>query len=157
MFEENDGSQVAQFHVSDVDDVIPQEAIRRMGVGFFRPVEEPLVAEREGQCSTQMEPSSSSELQASAAGANNAPDQRQAQDPLLSDLPLVARSETSATLTGESDGQRFRPPRLEIPVYLKLNEVLLKIPPPLIVMICLQGIKVSFPVKTGTQMIKMIK
>ena len=56
VFEENDGSQVAQFHVSDVDDVITQEAIRRMGVGFFRPVEEPLVAEREGQFSTQVEP-----------------------------------------------------------------------------------------------------
>ena len=40
-----------------------------MGVGFYRPVEEPLVAEREGQCSTQVEPSSSSELQATAAGA----------------------------------------------------------------------------------------
>ena len=61
VFEENDGSQVAQFHVSDVDDLIPQEAIRRMGVGFFRPVEDTLVVDREGQCSTQVEPSSTQE------------------------------------------------------------------------------------------------
>ena len=72
---------MAQFHVSDVDDVIPREAIRRMGVGFFRPVEEPLVVDREGQCSTQVEPSSSSELQATTTGVNDAPDQRHAQDP----------------------------------------------------------------------------
>ena len=32
-----------------------------MGVGFYRPVEEPLVAEREGQCSIQVEPSSTQE------------------------------------------------------------------------------------------------
>ena len=61
MMEENDGSQVAQFHVSDVDDIIPREALRRMGVGFFCPVEEPLVADREGQCSTQVDPSSTQE------------------------------------------------------------------------------------------------
>ncbi|MCY0495685.1 hypothetical protein OVV82_26455, partial [Klebsiella pneumoniae] len=38
-FDENDGSQVAQFHVCDVANEEPQDAIRRMGVGFFRPIE----------------------------------------------------------------------------------------------------------------------
>ena len=111
VFEKNDGTQVAQFHVSDVDDVIPQEAIRRTGVGFFRPVEEPLVVDREGQCSTQVEPSSSSELQATDAEANGAPDQRQAQDPYLSDLPPVARPESPAILTGESGGPEIPAPQ----------------------------------------------
>ena len=57
-FEENDGSQVVEFHVSNVDVEIPQDAIRRMGVGFFRPIEGHLLADREGLCSTQVEPSS---------------------------------------------------------------------------------------------------
>ena len=46
-----------------------------MGVGFFRPVEEILVADREGQCSTQVEPSSTQQNQANAA--TNAPSQEQ--------------------------------------------------------------------------------
>ena len=56
-FEENDGSQVAQPHVSGVDVEIPQDAIRRMGVGFFRPTEGHLLVDQEGLCSTQVEPS----------------------------------------------------------------------------------------------------
>ena len=44
--------------------MMPQEAIRRMGVGLSRPIEEPLVADREGQYSTQVEPSSTQENQA---------------------------------------------------------------------------------------------
>ena len=48
VFEENDGSRAEQVDVCDADVEIPQEAIRRMGVGFFRPIEEPLVADREG-------------------------------------------------------------------------------------------------------------
>ena len=111
VFEENDVSQVAQFHASDVDDVIPREAIRRMGVGFFRPVEEPLVVDREGQCSTQVEPSSSSDLQATAARANDAPDQRQAQDHQHSDQPPVARPETPAIMTGDSGGPEIPVPQ----------------------------------------------
>ena len=55
--EENDGSQVSQPHVSGVYIQIPQDAIRRMGVGFFRPIEGHLLADREGLCSTQVEPS----------------------------------------------------------------------------------------------------
>ena len=50
VFEENDGSQVAQFHVSDVDVEIPQDAIRRMGMGFFHPIEGHLLADRCLQC-----------------------------------------------------------------------------------------------------------
>ena len=41
----------------DVGDEIPPQAIRRMGIGQILPIEEPLVAEGEGQCSTQVEPS----------------------------------------------------------------------------------------------------
>jgi hypothetical protein len=47
VFEENDSSQGGGRDVvaSDVDDEIPQDAIRRMGVGFFRPIEGHLVAD----------------------------------------------------------------------------------------------------------------
>ena len=38
-------SLVAQFGVCDVGDEIPSDAIGRMGVGFYRPVEGHLVAE----------------------------------------------------------------------------------------------------------------
>ena len=41
----------------DVGDEIPPQAIIRMGVGHILPIEEPLVAEGEGKCSTQVEPS----------------------------------------------------------------------------------------------------
>ena len=56
-FDENNGSQVEQSGTCGVGDEIPPQAIRRMGVGFILPIEEPLVAEGEGQCSTQVEPS----------------------------------------------------------------------------------------------------
>jgi transposase InsO family protein len=56
-FDEHNGSQVGQFDLGDVGDEMPPQAIRRMGVGFHRPVEYPLVVEGEGQCSTQVEPS----------------------------------------------------------------------------------------------------
>ena len=54
-----------------------------MGVGFFRPIEGHLVADREELCSTQVEPSSSQDNQAN--GATNAPNQEQAQDPPVVD------------------------------------------------------------------------
>src|SRR4051812_28455751 len=63
-FDEHNGSQVGQSDLNDVGDEIPPEAIRRMGVGHFLPVEEPLVAEGEGQCSTQVEPSPPQDQQA---------------------------------------------------------------------------------------------
>lgn len=56
-FDENNGSQVEQSGLCDVGDEIPPQAIRRMGVGQILPIEEPLVVEGEGQCSTQVEPS----------------------------------------------------------------------------------------------------
>jgi hypothetical protein len=64
----------------DVDVEIPQDAIRRMGVGFFRPIEGHLVADREGLCSTQVEPSSSQAQQASSKEATNAPTEEQDKD-----------------------------------------------------------------------------
>ena len=67
-FDENDGSHMGQVDVCDADVEIPQDAIRRMGVGFFRPIEEPLVADREGQCSTLVDPSSTQDQQAPTAG-----------------------------------------------------------------------------------------
>ena len=45
VFKENDGSQVSQPHVSGVDVEMPHDAIRRMGVGFFRPIEGHLMAD----------------------------------------------------------------------------------------------------------------
>ena len=56
-FDENNGSQVEQSGTCVVGDEIPPQAIRRMGIGHILPIEEPLVAEVEGQCSTQVEPS----------------------------------------------------------------------------------------------------
>ena len=56
-FIETNGSHEEQVDVCDVGDEIPPKAIRRMGVGFFRPVEDPLVVEGEGLCPTQVEPS----------------------------------------------------------------------------------------------------
>jgi hypothetical protein len=46
VFEENDSSQEGRDVVAcDVDDEIPQDAIRRMGMGFFCPIEGHLVAD----------------------------------------------------------------------------------------------------------------
>lgn len=56
-FDKHNGSQMEQSGTCDVGDEIPPQAIIRMGVGFILPIEEPLVTEGEGQCSTQVEPS----------------------------------------------------------------------------------------------------
>ncbi|KAK1652366.1 hypothetical protein QYE76_070171 [Lolium multiflorum] len=82
-FEENDGSQVGQVDVCAGDE-IPQDAIVRMGVGFFRPIEGHGVASREGLCSTTVEPSSSQHQQTPSSEANDAPTQEQEQNPLSS-------------------------------------------------------------------------
>src|SRR3954469_2839006 len=76
-FDEHNGSQVGQSDLNDVGDEIPPEAIKRMGVGYFLPVEEPLVAEGEGQCSTQVEPSPPQDQQAN---------QEQDEGPLVTEL-----------------------------------------------------------------------
>jgi hypothetical protein len=47
--------------------------IRRMGVGFIRPIEGHLVADREGVCSTQVETSSTQVHQASPEELTKAP------------------------------------------------------------------------------------
>jgi hypothetical protein len=78
-FEENDGSRVEQSGFCDIGDEIPPHGIRRMGVGHLIPIEEYLLAEGEGQCCTQVEPSSSQTQQA-PQGPIDA-NQRQAQDP----------------------------------------------------------------------------
>jgi hypothetical protein len=63
-FDENDGSRVEQSGVCDVGDEIPPRSIRRMGVGHLIPIEEHLLAEGEGLCSTQVDPSPSQAQQA---------------------------------------------------------------------------------------------
>jgi hypothetical protein len=70
---------VEQSGVCDVGDEIPPRAIRRMGVGHLIPIEEHLLAEGEGLCSTQVEPSPSQAPQVSQ-GLIDA-NQRQALDP----------------------------------------------------------------------------
>jgi len=51
-FEEYDGPQGGRVDACDADDEMPQDAIGRMGVGYIRPVEEPLMSDREELCST---------------------------------------------------------------------------------------------------------
>jgi hypothetical protein len=58
-FDENDGSRVEQRGVFDIGDKILPHAIIRMDVGHLIPIEEHLLAEGEGLCSTQVEPSPS--------------------------------------------------------------------------------------------------
>jgi hypothetical protein len=70
---------VEQSCVCDVGDEIPPRAIRRMGVGHLIPIVEHLLAEGEGLCSTQVEPSLSQAQQA-PQGPIDA-NQRQAPDP----------------------------------------------------------------------------
>ena len=80
-FDENDGSQVAQFHVCDVDNEEPQEAIRRMGVGFHRPIEIHHEPPQASPSSTHVETPSSQVEVAPSMEANDAPTQEQVQGP----------------------------------------------------------------------------
>jgi hypothetical protein len=82
IFDENDSSRVEQSGVCDVGHKIPPHAIRRMGVGHLIPIQEHLLAEGEGLCSTQVEPSPSQTQQAPQGPIDAS--QRQAQDPQLS-------------------------------------------------------------------------
>ena len=95
-----------QVGVCDVGDAIPSEAIRRMGVGFFRPVEEPLVADREGQCSTQVEPSSTQENHANEEPI--APTQEQVEGP--QPLDQVAMQEPNSPIRDGSHDQDLAQP-----------------------------------------------
>jgi hypothetical protein len=81
IFEEYDGPQGGRVDACDADDEMPQDAIGRMGMGYIRPVEEPLMADREELCSTLVEPSSSQYQQAPTVEEDNDPSQRQAVDP----------------------------------------------------------------------------
>ena len=76
----------------DVSDEIPPQAIIRMGVGYILPIEEPLVAEGEGQCSTQVEPSPTQDPHASEEQSEGPQPNEQA---LLQDAAnATLRSET---------------------------------------------------------------
>ncbi|KAK1626996.1 hypothetical protein QYE76_001311 [Lolium multiflorum] len=146
-FEENDGSQVGQVDVCAGDE-IPQDAIVRMGVGFFRPIEGHGVASREELCSTTVEPSSSQHQQTLPSEANDAPTQEQEQDPPSyvqdqgqdqgQDQPIThnASYEDQSTLALLRTLFKIKHMRLSNPKQLR---------------------KLKFKVKTGTQMIKLIK
>src|SRR3954463_5595820 len=86
-FHEHNGSQVGESDLNDVGDEIPPQAIRRMGVGHFLPVEEPLVVEGEGQCSTHVDPSPPQDPQANQEQDEGplSPEQDQGQDPIIED------------------------------------------------------------------------
>src|SRR4051812_14117703 len=86
-FDEHNGSQVGQSDLNDVGDEIPPEAIRRMGVDHFLPVEEPLVVEGEGQCSTHVEPSPPQDQQANQEQDEGpiSTEQDQGQDQVIDD------------------------------------------------------------------------
>ena len=133
-FEENDGPQVAQPNVSSEDVEIPQEAIGRMGVGFFCPIEGHLVADQEELCSTQVEPFSSQHNQAN--GTNISPSQEQSQDPSLVDQVASQEPSSPSHDASHDQGQDYH-------LFLLLKILML--------------IKATTPVKTGTQLIKMIK
>jgi hypothetical protein len=79
-FEEYDGPGIGRV-APCADDEGPYDAIEKMGVGFFRPVETHRDAGREESSSTQVEPSSSQVQQAPNVETNDALDQRQTQDP----------------------------------------------------------------------------
>ena len=93
VFDENDGSNVGQVDVCDVDDEIPHEAIGRMGVGFFCPIEGHLVVDREELCSTQVETSSSQPRPIPAERTNNEPIQRQVENPQQDDQAAIPRAD----------------------------------------------------------------
>ena len=101
VFEENDGSHVGQVDVC-ADAEIPQDTIGRMGVGFIRPIEGHLVADREELCSTQVEPSSSQTQPIPAAGTNVEPIQRQTANPPQDDLATSPRADHPAPMGGLS-------------------------------------------------------
>ena len=102
-FEENVGSQVAQPNVSSEDVEMPHEAIGRMGVGFFRPIEGHLVADRDGLCSTQVEPSSSQDNQAN--GSSVSPTLEQSHDPPIVDQVALQEPCSPSHETSHDQGQ----------------------------------------------------
>ena len=107
VFEENDGSHVGQVGVC-ADAEIPQDAIGRMGVGFIRPIEGHLVADREELCSTQVEPSSSQPQPIPAERTNNEPIQRQVENPQQDDQAAIPGADNPAPTGARSTfGSRF--------------------------------------------------
>ena len=85
-FDENNGSQVTQFHVRNVDDEQPHEAIQWMGVGFYHPIEIHQGTHNEETSSSQQGAPTSPHDPAPTSDAIDAPTQEQAQDPPLTKL-----------------------------------------------------------------------
>ena len=104
VFEENDSSIAGQVDMC-ADDEIPQDAIGRMGVGFFRPIEGHLVADREKLCSTQVDPSSTQHQQTPATEVNDVPIQGQAVDPPVVEaaIPRVDNLAPTSGVSGPMD------------------------------------------------------
>ena len=95
-FDENNGSQVAQFHVRDVDDEQPHEAIHRMGVGFYRPIEIHHGSDNGEASSSQQGAPTPPHDPAPTSDTNIAPTQEQAQDPPL-DQAVVQEPSTQSS------------------------------------------------------------
>src|SRR3954465_10811583 len=83
---------------------MPQDAIGRMGVGFIRPVDEPLMADREELCSTRVEPSSSQPQHAPSTEEDIDSSQRQDVDPQHSDQCVNSSQRELGPFDGVSSG-----------------------------------------------------
>src|SRR3954463_1964398 len=90
----------------DADDEMPQDAIGRMGVGYIRPIEEPLMADREELCSTQVEPSSSQPQHAPSTEEDIDSSQRQNVDPQHSDQCVNSSQRVPGPFDGLSSGAK---------------------------------------------------
>ena len=108
-FDENNGSQVEQSGHCDLGDEVPPQAIRRMGIGQILPIEEPLAAEGEGQCSNQVEPSPTLDPHASEEQneGHQPNEQDQGQDQLHGggDVPNDAQDQVHASKIAQDQDQ----------------------------------------------------
>lgn len=109
-FKETNDSQVELGDACVVGDEIPQDAIGRMRIGLHRPIEVPLMANREEQCSTQVEPSLSQEQPAPAGDSSMSPTKEQDQSPPSPAQISASRLDLPGPSTGTSgpSGRIFR-------------------------------------------------
>ncbi|KAK1615692.1 hypothetical protein QYE76_021209 [Lolium multiflorum] len=140
-FEENDGSQVGQVDVCAGDE-IPQDAIVRMGVGFFRPIEGHGVASRKDYALPRWSPHLLN---------INKPHllKQMMHQPKNKNNPLVCKIK-------DKINQRFMMAPMRIHSILVIHRIMSKIKH-----MKLSNLKklrkLKLKVKTGTQMIKLIK
>ena len=94
-FDENDGSQVEQVGISDVGDDQPQDAIRRMGIGFHRPIEVHQGVDQDETSSSHEEHSPSQESLDTSPEANDEPSQDRPQVTSQEEQPLTQQDNPS--------------------------------------------------------------